>query len=385
VKFYALPVRVGDSFFLEDKGFYALIDGGSNQKTIVELLNKRKIPNKHINILICTHYCADHINGILGVIKSKYSLDEIWLPEAFGSLSYTACRKLAGLIEHYHERIPSLDFAELQDDQDCSNELGNSNYDSFEQLDSTFSKALVNLRYFPLTCLNLNKDYLQAKMMLNLDKINNLMARSLDSGAYIRWFKYKDNFTHSYVDYGFYAENSIQTSISEYKPDYFFYVLYLTTINKQSLVFKHSCDGLPDILFTADSDLSFAKGNKLSLKAQSIVTAPHHGSAQNNSAYGKISGKSIIFVRSDRSQLKRPGSGYLNVISNGHRRYCTICRNKGPKQEIAITLNSQGSKVMNKCKKCTCDHIKPHNNCVQPTCRACFRKLSGFNITARGE
>ena len=85
MRFRALPVNVGDSFLLDYQNKYILVDGGMNKKHIIDLLKKEKIPKNNLDVLICTHYDADHINGILGILESnKYTFKELWLPEILG-------------------------------------------------------------------------------------------------------------------------------------------------------------------------------------------------------------------------------------------------------------------------------------------------------------
>jgi len=99
MKFIALPVKVGDSFLLKDENKIILIDGGMNKKHIVKLLNQEGI--HHIDLLVCTHYDADHINGIIGILKSnKFTFKELWLPEILGSISYTLSKKITELFKY---------------------------------------------------------------------------------------------------------------------------------------------------------------------------------------------------------------------------------------------------------------------------------------------
>ncbi len=107
--FKALPVTCGDAFLLQCQKKLILVDGGKNQKDIIKILDKEKIPNCHINLLICTHYDADHINGIIGILKSKkYSFDELWLPEILGSITYTLTSKTYEIVK-YLENSNELD------------------------------------------------------------------------------------------------------------------------------------------------------------------------------------------------------------------------------------------------------------------------------------
>ncbi len=106
MKFSALPVNEGDSFLLRTEDMTVLVDGGKNRRDILKLLHKEKIANKHIDLLICTHYDADHINGIIGILKSgQYSFKEIWLPEVLGSLGYTLSERVGEIIGFLREHI----------------------------------------------------------------------------------------------------------------------------------------------------------------------------------------------------------------------------------------------------------------------------------------
>ncbi len=348
MKFTALPVKVGDSFLLHCNGKYILVDGGMNQKHIITLLNKERIPNKHIHYIICTHYDIDHANGIIGILRSgKYTFDELWLPEVFGSIGYTISERLKDILDFWRKNYYEIDESLHEDISNL--EINNHTepiVNSFEKLNiAVLENILLEfsnrcLRYiwpgfiFPSFAFPTS---INIRMANSLYKICLLLTNALHSGGYIRWFQYIGNFQHFPCPNNIYAENAIETAITIYSPQVFMKMLRLTTINKYSLVFVFEDDNscFPNVLFTADSDLHFYNQPKR-LKDFSIVTAPHHGSEENSLAYSKINGNNLIFVRSDRSQLKRPGPSYLRQTN----RYCTICRNKGPKQKIVIEFSN---------------------------------------------
>ena len=347
MKFTVLPVNVGDSFLLrDDEDRVILVDGGMNKTHIVRLLNREHIPHNHIDVLVCTHYDADHINGIIGILKSQqFTFKEIWLPEILGSLGYTLSKNIRELFRDLRENnffIESEYFDyetifKLQDDRRIHHDFGENN--SFEAIDV---KVLDNfIDYTHLWRYELLWHYLDSErnyqMMLTLNYTISLISNALHSGAYIKWFKYS-GYTHKSYGFDLYSENALQTDITIYDSQLFFNTLYhlsISDINKYSLVYMYRKDNIPDILFTADSDLHFY-AQPIRLKDNSIVTAPHHGSSANNNAYQKILGNNLIFVRSDRSQQTRPGQGYLNQA----HRYCTICRNTTPKQKIELNYNN---------------------------------------------
>jgi len=360
MKFIALPVNVGDSFLLKDEHNIILVDGGMDRQHIVKLLNQEHI--KHIDVLVCTHYDADHINGIIGILKSnKFTFKELWLPEILGSIGYTLSKKITELFKYLRNNKVIFDYFEYEsifklqkehkayENEIIYNSKSNYSIENFEDIDIQVLNNFFDTFFWNPELLWSDNYY---KMMLTLRSIVLLIRNSLCSGAYIRWFKYNE-YTHRNYGFNLYSENAIQTDITIYEPEKFFLILYhlsLSNINKYSLVFMYDKDDLPNVLFSADSDLDFYS-QPVKLKDNSIVTAPHHGSAHNNKAYDKILGNRLIFVRSDRSQLKRPGGGYLKQ----KRRYCTICRNWTPKQKVELIYDKTKSDFITNSKPCKCD------------------------------
>jgi len=361
MKFTALPVNVGDSFLLRTDNKVILVDGGMNKQHILKLLRKEKIQNNHIDLLICTHYDADHINGIIGILKSqKYSFKELWLPEILGSIGYTLSKKIGELfgdlrnnnfsIEKYHQNGRSI--FDQYDTVEISEESFNNN--SFEKIDSevlnNIGNTFLNWHYELFWYFNDIYSMSQYKMISTAKSVASLISNSLSSGAYIRWFKYQDRETHKTYGFDMYCENSLQTDITVFDRGLFFSALYeisLSKTNKYSLVYMHRNGDFPDVLFTADSDLSFYS-NQVALKDNSIVTSPHHGSSANDTAYTKITGTNLMYARSDRSQQSRPGKGYLN----NKNRYCTICRNITQKQKLEFNFN--GTLFTTSARACKC-------------------------------
>jgi hypothetical protein len=345
MNFTALPVNVGDSFLLNVDDNYILVDGGKNESHVIDLLDKENIPNNHINLLVCTHYDSDNINGIIGILKSdKYSFDEIWFPEITGSLSYSIAKNKYKYFLHdlrFEENL--LTKKDVEDDLPIPYEENND-----PQLDlinySVLKNFVDNRNYFHLNWFgSQNIDLLE-----NLYSACSLVKNSLSSGANVRWFKFKNDVVDTVCGFNMIAKNAIETGITSYStPNIFFQALTLTRINKESLVFMYVNGSQPNVLFTADSDLTFSK-KKIQLKDQSIVTSPHHGAEANKGAYKKILGNDLYFVRSDQSQIKRPCPEYTSQKN----RYCTICRNKGPKQKV--TLSYSQNVMTTSAKACSC-------------------------------
>ena len=168
-------------------------------------------------------------------------------------------------------------------------------------------------------------------MLANLASAIAVTSALVSSGVTVRWLKYSGSLTRHKYGFGMTALNSTETRMTCYSPDVFLQQLYLTAINVRSLVFKFSDGGHPEILFCADSNLSFtAKTQPITLIANSLVTAPHHGAATCDEAYDCIAGSDLIYVRSDEGRAGNPGKdGFLKQAN----RYCTICRQGKTKRQ----------------------------------------------------
>lgn len=299
MKFTALPVRVGNAFLLRSPSGTVLVDGGEDKVHILDLLKPERLKKHHIDLLVCTHYDADHVQGILGILESrKYTFREIWLPEVLGSLSYTISKNLVKILARLRELDREgaeklMKEAEASVKPETESEAPQEAHIRVADLEAVktlsalamypdiFSMILIghwdrtSLAAFPVTA-----------MFANLSAAISTVSLALSSGAHIRWFKYSKSLTNKQFPLGMTPMNSTQTALTEYKPDVFLqqlYVTYITPINRDSLVFKFSHQRYPDILFCADSNFSFTT-TQIQLKNNSIVTAPHHGASDCDAA-----------------------------------------------------------------------------------------------------
>ena len=81
------PVKNGDCFFIEffqgDNAFNMMIDSGpaTAWETLDAFLDKLSKDKKKIDILLLTHYCADHIEGALALLEEeryRNLVGEVW-------------------------------------------------------------------------------------------------------------------------------------------------------------------------------------------------------------------------------------------------------------------------------------------------------------------
>src|SRR5262249_49339339 len=78
-RFIAIPVTIGDAFYLERDGRSILVDGGKSERAFPALFHYH-VNRAGADIIVCTHNDADHTNGIIGFLEAALPCREIWLP-----------------------------------------------------------------------------------------------------------------------------------------------------------------------------------------------------------------------------------------------------------------------------------------------------------------
>ncbi|HDR4365329.1 TPA: helix-turn-helix domain-containing protein [Bacillus cereus] len=162
----------------------------------------------------------------------------------------------------------------------------------------------------------------------------------------IRWFSYVDEVRETLIKNNIYAINCelYDKQIVPYGSKGEVIYNMITNINRESLVFRYNeaTGSLPNVLFTADSSFEFSiketpsKGeetdeeegnmNHVSINSGvSIVTTPHHGSAndKHKDAYENLKGKDFIFVRSSERHKGRPSEHFQKHPKE--KRFCVRC------------------------------------------------------------
>ena len=66
-KFISIGVRQGDAFYLERGGKKLLVDGGRSRRGFAEQF-ERTVGATSVDVLVCTHADADHVNGLIGFL-----------------------------------------------------------------------------------------------------------------------------------------------------------------------------------------------------------------------------------------------------------------------------------------------------------------------------
>lgn len=184
---------------------------------------------------------------------------------------------------------------------------------------------------------------------IRADRILRLAIAATRSGAKIRWFdphkapKPKEvactylRLVNASEVYGLQA---IRDSLP--------YLLYLTEVNRFSLVLYSPAGIGPDVLFSADSGFGFP--SQPPVRKNMLVTAPHHGSGdrENEKVYcllKKCAPSNFRTLTWVRSGLYKNGTlpGRMYLKQDRGRRFCTNCRN-GPRcgQDVIMIGDGDG-------------------------------------------
>ena len=401
-KFIALPVGQGDAFYLDRGNSTILVDGGKSRSALPDMF--RRVTGKDsVDILVCTHNDADHVNGVLGFLESELGCEQLWLPGRWLAVLpdvlaplHTFAKKvlsemrhdgvLLGLdarrvdltsVEEYAARYEDL-YRDVErgangdmerDHKDI--ELGNDGWptsvindlenaqpwdmaggivwpsDLWRWIDIVYER--------PTTAHNLMVSLIDAA-----SRIREAAILAFHKGVTVRWFEHCPSVPSGGTAEVLVPANAQQLLRMRYRKGSVVEYISLSVANRESLVFwAPPTDRMPGVLFNADSDLA-----KMSLPTgleNSLATAPHHGSESNAHAYDVVKhasgdGKSVTWIRSDGRFLKRPGDAYLTKTT---KRFCTLCRHgkslsSKPKQAVRL-FTSKGKWARHKeCHPCAC-------------------------------
>lgn len=94
-KLYFFDVGQGDAIYLRTPaGNDVLIDGGPGDVVLSKLGNVMPFADRTIELVILTHPHADHVSGLVEILK-RYHIQEVMLPEvSYSSATYARFREL---------------------------------------------------------------------------------------------------------------------------------------------------------------------------------------------------------------------------------------------------------------------------------------------------
>lgn len=367
-RFVALPVGQGDAFFLQRGKFTALIDGGRSKHALPRLF-KDTLKRTSVDTLVCTHNDADHAEGILGFLESGLKCEEVWLP----ALWQDRLRDLLGSPEQFFNELTSDVGSWRSDDDSCRlDQLGDQLADKGDQQEkeeergepisldpnsgNDASIVPACMCYPPpvgFCCWHLRQPNwpLLTQAMSAAARIREIAIICMHLGLRIRWFRH--DACHKGGGKAGLLEPLNAVEATNVRSRGALEYLALSTANRQSLTFCSPPDeSYPGVVLTADSDLKFS--NSIPWRAGMIVTAPHHGSEANESAYKRFytereSEFDVIWVRSDGNFRTRPGASYLDQPT----RYCTLCR-ASTSQKQSVSFNLSGGRWQSASRCCGC-------------------------------
>ncbi len=364
-QFVAIPVSLGDAFYLNRNDYSILIDGGLDEAGFPTLfLNTIKSDN--VNVVVCTHNDADHANGILGFLKAGLSCDEVWLPGSwigvlpdilgpFHSVLTELAENIlddrrqykddslnpeAPTLETYFEERKALSELNADDKRETSGLYEDGWSAQLVELlemsvpwDSVSLLHWINRLVYPYYVHHFDEAEIQLlwSAIEAASRIRAIAQAAFHRGIPVRWFEYDTNSPsggNSYLR----PLNAKEIATVRVRPaGTLLYLLSLSVSNKESLVFwSPPMEQHPGVLFNADSDLANVQLPSNSELLGALATAPHHGSEANANAYLEVARaaptaySTVTWVRSDGRSTKRPGAAYLGLGRN--KRACTICR-----------------------------------------------------------
>ncbi|EEL27593.1 Beta-lactamase domain protein [Bacillus cereus Rock1-15] len=380
--FIALPVKMGDSFLLKDKKFSLLVDGGDGR---INIKNEIRKHTEHLDVIICTHYDKDHIQGLLDLVKYTLSVRLLWLDKFQNCMDWDSFEKLFGLkikeiwlpdiferiqlFEEYEKRNKNKTYVKDEGKEILKKDGRDNNLDAKITVREERNKIFLSGSD--------GKNYIVEKedFDMSINIIYELVTYCYSLRRYLHidivWFsytgKYEEDIENSEKGFrhNIYPINckKVERTIKKYGSKVEMINEYLTKRNVESLTFRYNAVGgqnlLPNVLFTADSNFSFyeEKGNGLINDKISIVTTPHHGSSnpEHDKVYEALKGKDCILVRSSESHDSRPCENYKKYPKS--KRFCVRCGPKGyssEEQTVYLKFGKRGWGPEKKVKRCTC-------------------------------
>lgn len=376
-KFISINVNQGDAFYLERSGVKILVDGGKARLGFPRQFEST-IGEKLLDVVVCTHADADHINGLLGFFEAGLKAEEVWLPGKWTSRLRELLINPEGFLVELINQVIEIDTLEISSLEELSEkeessqiERKNIGYEEasieIDQIyqameESSDRSSVFNLSIWPFNptfwfdYLSPTQHQLLVDAIDTANKIRELAVLAYHSGAKIRWFEF-DSFSTASGGESFLRPVNSQEIFRVSRRLSALEYLSISKSNRESLVFHSpASDRSSSILFSADSDFSFHY-QLPNLEDNSIITAPHHGSEHNRNAYSRLNSaglitKQTIFVRSDGKFSKRPGNVYILGKS---KKICTLCRHPNAQsQDVTFTSSSSGWRKKKGLSWCHC-------------------------------
>ena len=341
-RFIALNVGRGDAFYLERGEFSCLVDGGCCKNFVERFRNVTKRQQVEVDVVVCTHKDSDHANGLIDFFNNGGKAKECWLPA-------TWMQPLQMMLEDPELALEQLCLADYSEQLSEVNDRRDGKEVSAEQLEMVLKKKADSQHFdwlypfFPIVVVFISEKSdedvpteadgipIIETATVRVGNILHLASAATSSGAKIRWFDPRNPQPKKKAHPCLHIVNASEVFVVQTSPYSLPGLVYLTTVNRLSLVL-HSPAGVgPDVLFSSDSGFEFPQ--KPPVIKDMLVTAPHHGSKdqKNEKVYHQLKAinasnfQTLTWVRSDQRMCagsSRPGPMYLKQ----KRRFCTNCR-----------------------------------------------------------
>ncbi|MEQ7870321.1 MBL fold metallo-hydrolase [Chromohalobacter salexigens] len=371
-RFVAIPVTVGDAYFLERTAGSVLVDGGMNRAAFPELF-RQSTRRSEVDILVVTHNDADHTNGVAGFLDAGLTCKEIWLPgrwlDVLPEIANDPDAAFDDVIKQGHEFWVehSKDFERPPSIQEVGDRLARNSEDEYvaaefpeagewpdEVADAMEAEEIfggeglwgdgeVTLSEVILPWMQKSPGWTLVEQAIRAGvRILEIARLAYFNGIPVRWFTHAPDAPAGGI-HGFLEPVTARQVVRVFSRRSLFERLCLSTANVESLVFYSPADAeAPGVLFTTDSDLQLAS---VPTHPHDVVTTPHHGSHHNARAYTSILApvlkheqNTVTWVRSDRRSKSRPCGAYQRLHA---RKICTICSSGEAKQKIILIGRQQ--------------------------------------------
>lgn len=384
-RFIAIPVTVGDAFYLERNGRSILVDGGKSEQAFPELF-RQHVSRDGADIVVCTHNDADHANGIIGFLDAGLACRELWLPGSWlstvkdlmrpnrevvddivkGALEFWERKEndeseSPSTIEQAGAKIPDSGFESETLDVDTPSDWPEDIKDAIDESEDSMLPEFWDSWWHRYTWpygypLPHPSDFWHVVVgaIEAGERIKRIAQSAYSNDIPVRWFQHGTGSAFSGIP-GFLHVLSARPVVRVFPYRPLFHRLALTTVNKESLVLYSPRDShSPGVLFCADSDL---QGVQLPLQPRDLITAPHHGAEANQDMYIAVKSalgeslNTLTWIRSDSRVKKRPCAAYCELPG---RKFCTVCHTGPPKQRVAIVGRGGFWARQAKVRSCEC-------------------------------
>jgi hypothetical protein len=364
-RFVALPVK-GDAFYLRRGRTEILFDGGGTNRGkssvpdgLLDHLSKGKL-----DVAVCSHNDSDHAKGIIAVVREGIT-KQLWLPANWlhrlpsvlnepYDFMYELADEVALRVRRGGDVSPTQvlrrAFREVETDgqkvrtEEISLEglkreaAARSEYLCDHQECGCWKRLERRLASWVSAKGAVTRDQSMDISSFLVDSFKNiriLVTTAFARSIKIRWFEHKSGTSgdgEKYLCSVNSEEITKQFQVRRYSPLVY---LSLTAANIESLVFRspsgHSANLSkktelgPDVLFCADSPLA-SKPN-LPIGEKVLITAPHHGSVHNESAYNHIN--DVLTRKNIASATWIRGNGNVDLgdwyLQIEDRKMCVKC------------------------------------------------------------